>query len=45
MWIRVCLTGFALAVVLYLRFGFDMKDWIRNATVQAAGSSEVAPRP
>ena len=36
MWFRVILTAFALAVVLYIQFGFDIKDWIRNSATHAA---------
>ncbi|WP_176736387.1 hypothetical protein [Oligoflexus tunisiensis] len=34
MWLRVILTAFALAVVLYLQFGFNIKDWIKESANQ-----------
>jgi hypothetical protein len=34
MWFRVILTAFALAVVLYLQFGFNIKDWIKESANQ-----------
>ncbi|MDQ3233094.1 MAG: hypothetical protein M3Q07_14855 [Pseudobdellovibrionaceae bacterium] len=34
MWFRVILTAFALAVVLYLQFGFNIKDWIKQSATQ-----------
>lgn len=42
MWFRVILTAFALAVVLYLQFGFDIKDWVkRSATHSSDGRSTL----
>jgi|GEM_PF-7024964 len=41
MWLRVILTAFALAVVLYLQFGFDIKDWVKNASTPATDSQTV----
>jgi hypothetical protein len=45
MWFRVILTAFALAVVLYLQFGFNIKDWIQQSANQAneLSSSESSP--
>jgi len=45
MWIRVFLTASALAVVLYLQFGFDIKDWIKNSAAQSAESLEPVSTP
>lgn len=39
MWLRVILTAFALAVVLYLQFGFDIKDWIKKSSTQTSDAS------
>ncbi len=36
MWLRVILTAFALAVVLYIQFGFNIKDWIQNSATPAS---------
>jgi hypothetical protein len=33
------LTAFALAVVLYLQFGFDIKDWIKNSANKTSENS------
>ena len=43
MWFRVILTAFALAVVLYLQFGFDIKDWIKQSANQTTENSENNP--
>jgi hypothetical protein len=44
MWFRIILTAFALAVVLYLQFGFDIKDWIKHSsTAQMSESTPGAP--
>lgn len=43
MWFRVILTAFALAVVLYLQFGFDIKDWIQQSANQTSENSESSP--
>lgn len=52
MWFRVILTAFALAVVLYLQFGFDIKDWIKNSStaqletsMNASGSADPSVTP
>jgi hypothetical protein len=41
MWLRVILTAFALAVVLYLQFGFDIQDWVKNASTPATESQAI----
>jgi hypothetical protein len=43
MWFRLILTAFALAVVLYLQFGFDIKDWIKNSATQTSENSSSSP--
>lgn len=48
MWFRVILTAFALAVVLYLQFGFDIKDWVKRSSTRphdgaASLESEASP--
>lgn len=43
MWFRVILTAFALAVVLYLQFGFDIKDWIKQSANQTSENSGSSP--
>lgn len=51
MWFRVILTAFALAVVLYLQFGFDIKDWVKRSSTRSghpissleSDSSNVSP--
>jgi hypothetical protein len=51
MWFRVILTAFALAIVLYLQFGFDIKDWIKQSSTQTSDTSgshlesESSPQP
>ena len=35
MWFRMILTAFALAIVLYLQFGFDIKDWIKQSSTHS----------
>jgi hypothetical protein len=45
MWFRVILTAFALAVVLYLQFGFDIKDWVQKSANQSSEISSTESSP
>jgi hypothetical protein len=42
MWFRVILTAFALAVVLYLQFGFDIKDWVKHSSTPQMSESSTS---
>ncbi len=43
MWLRIVLTACALAFVLYLQFGFNIKTWIQENSAAQEQPSEVPP--